>query len=179
MGNKLSIIAIGIAIVAVVSSIYGTTIGLRIGFVDSQRLVYEYDGTKEIQDEYNQESMLLRANLDSLNVEYQSALETFQSNESGWSSGVVSDERHKLIRLKEDLIRYEEYVQEHTGEREREMMTGVLNQINSFITEYGKQKGYDYILGTTSGGSILYGKPSNDITDDVLKELNQKYILGN
>ena len=55
------------------------------------------------------------------------------------------------------------------------MMEGVLNQVNSFVQDYGRKKGYDVIFGTTLSGNILYGKEVIDITNEVVEGLNQTY----
>ncbi len=39
----------------------------------------------------------------------------------------------------------------------------------------GKENNYNIIFGATDQGSILYGKEQKDLTDIVLKELNEDY----
>jgi len=51
----------------------------------------------------------------------------------------------------------------------------VINQVNSFIKEYGTQHNYNIIFGTTQGGNIVYAVDALNITDDVLKSLNEKH----
>ncbi|RZJ68005.1 MAG: OmpH family outer membrane protein, partial [Flavobacterium sp.] len=43
------------------------------------------------------------------------------------------------------------------------------------IKDYGKKKGFDYIYGTGDAATVLYAKDQYDITDEILKELNDKY----
>jgi len=48
--------------------------------------------------------------------------------------------------------------------------------IKDFIKEHGKAKEYDYILSTADGAStVLYSKDGQDITDEIVKLLNDKY----
>jgi hypothetical protein len=44
----------------------------------------------------------------------------------------------------------------------------ILAEINTYIKQYGKEKGYDFILGATDNGNIVYAAEGKDITDDVL-----------
>jgi outer membrane protein len=46
------------------------------------------------------------------------------------------------------------------------------------VEEYGKENGYDLILGTTTSGNILYGTEKKDITEQVLNALNNAYEKG-
>jgi len=43
------------------------------------------------------------------------------------------------------------------------------------LEQYGKDNGYDLLLGTTDGGNVLYGTPALDITQEVLDALNETY----
>jgi len=61
---------------------------------------------------------------------------------------------------------------------ETEMTQSVLNQVNSFVEQYGKEKGYDIVFGTTNSGNLLYAKESMDITKEVLEALNANYSSG-
>ena len=54
-------------------------------------------------------------------------------------------------------------------------MDSLLSKVKKTIKEYGKDKGYSFILGANDGGSVLYGKDNKDITEDVVKYLNSKY----
>jgi outer membrane protein len=46
--------------------------------------------------------------------------------------------------------------------------------IEEYLKEFNKDKGYTYILGYQEG-TIYYKDASYDITDEVLKGLNEKY----
>ncbi|MBI4646903.1 MAG: OmpH family outer membrane protein [Bacteroidia bacterium] len=80
-----------------------------------------------------------------------------------------------LTDQKNDIIKYTQTINNNAKEEENKMLEGVLNQINSFSEEYGKTNGYDLVFGTTLSGSILYGCPARDITDEILEALNNRY----
>ncbi len=179
MMSKLSVPAFFLACTSMGIAIYTLTKEAKIGFVNSQELVYEYHGTKEVQEKFEMQKTLWQANLDSLKSDYESELNLVRQTEEVRPNPEQMDlARPKLIELRENVLKYERFVQESTQLSEQEMMGGVLNQINSFVEKYGKENGYDYILGTTLSGSILYGAPSKDITDDVLEGLNHEYFEG-
>jgi outer membrane protein len=54
-------------------------------------------------------------------------------------------------------------------------MENIQKQLKSFLEEYNKEKKYTYILTTGSGlDYIIHKDPSLNITDDVIKGLNEK-----
>jgi outer membrane protein len=51
----------------------------------------------------------------------------------------------------------------------------VVSSVKKFIKSYGKEKGYAYIYGTGDAASILYAEDKYDITNEIIKLLNDKY----
>ena len=75
----------------------------------------------------------------------------------------------------QQLLRYRDAVQQQ-AQRENERLTkAVLEEINAYLKQYGKDKGYTFILGATEAGNIVYAAPGTDISDEVLKGLNDQY----
>ena len=50
-----------------------------------------------------------------------------------------------------------------------------VKKVKKEIRAYGKDNGYTYILGGGEGGSVIYGDEAKDVTDAILKILNDKY----
>ena len=57
-------------------------------------------------------------------------------------------------------------------------MDSLLSKVKKNIKEYGKQKGYTFILGANDGGSVLYGADNKDILKKLLNNLNNQYKSG-
>lgn len=54
-------------------------------------------------------------------------------------------------------------------------MDSLVVNVRKFIKSYGKEKGYAYIYGTGEAATVLYAEDKYDITNDVVKLLNDKY----
>ncbi len=49
-------------------------------------------------------------------------------------------------------------------------------EIESFLEDYAGSNGYSYILGTSQQTkAVMYGKPSLNVTEEVLESLNENY----
>ena len=58
----------------------------------------------------------------------------------------------------------------------QESLKVLSKEINDFVKEYAKEKGYNFVLGTSGeGGTVMYGEEKADITEDVLVQLNKAY----
>ncbi|MGB5387005.1 MAG: OmpH family outer membrane protein, partial [Eudoraea sp.] len=54
-------------------------------------------------------------------------------------------------------------------------MDSLISKVKKEINSYGKSNGFTYILSGGDGGSVLYGTDTKDLTQDILKILNEQY----
>jgi len=84
-----------------------------------------------------------------------------------------AEEEYNALVQKKQMQDYqlgnEEKVLQAEGQKEIDTL---VKQVKAFIKDYGKQKGYTFILGSNEAGSVLYGADAHDITEEVLKALN-------
>lgn len=137
----------------------------RLAYVRSEVLVNEFQGMKEAGQAYQQKQREWQSNLDTLQTDFARA------EKAGASAA-------QLAGISQNIQQYAAQVEQLAREEDRKMTQAVLEQINTFVEQYGKEKGYDLILGTTTAGNILYGKPGIDITEELLEALNKHYNPG-
>lgn len=61
------------------------------------------------------------------------------------------------------------------NELEAKYQENIWNKLNSYVKDYGKEKGYVYIYGLNGSGSIMYAADENDITLPLIEYVNNKY----
>lgn len=148
----------------------------KMAFVRSEELVYNFKGTKEARVKYDNEKQQWQSNLDTLQADFERSLRQFEKNLTSLSPAERREEEQKLSIQQEQLLQYKQAIEEKAYQRDEEIMQGVLNQINAFVEEYGKENNYDLIMGTTRSGNILYGREGIDITDELIKLINDQYL---
>jgi len=150
-----------------------------IAVVRSPELIQGFKAMKDAQARYGDKQKAWQANLETLEEDLQSAMNEYRAQYARLSNDEVQKRREQLEQKRSNYEEYSRALQEKAAEEENTMMQGVLNQINSFVMDYGEEHGYEVILGTTSAGSVLYGRETVDITDEILKALNAAYESGN
>ena len=108
-------------------------------------------------------------------MEYQKSLTSYQQvvNELTIDERVI---RENLLKVQQNnVIQYSENIKNLSKEEEDKMLGAVLNQVNSLVEAYGKEKDYDIIFGTTLSGNLLYGNDAVDITEELIVEINKSY----
>src|SRR5690606_19616194 len=168
------------ALIAVLSAFLFTTLQKpKIAYVRSQELIYNYMGTLEAQKKYESQQAVWQANIDTLKATYEQTRNAYKQTASSLSTAERQKKEQYLMSQQQQITQYIQAVNEKSTEEDERMMQGTLYQINSFVERYGKAHGYDIILGTTLSGNVLYGKQAIDITDELLKALNENYQTGN
>jgi outer membrane protein len=71
-----------------------------------------------------------------------------------------------------DLQDFDGRVQRDLGGRRDTVVKEIFNDIDQVVKDYGKQKGYDYVLNNRL---VLYSNGQFDITNDILADINKGY----
>jgi len=80
-----------------------------------------------------------------------------------------------LLQQQQDLMDLRDNLQANLLEEEQVMNRQILEYITSFLEEHKSEYNYQYILGKSFGGQVLYGDSTLDITQEVLDAINKKY----
>jgi outer membrane protein len=172
-------LAVLLALVALAFSTVNYVQKPKLAYVRSQELVYGYLGTKEARMKFEAKREQWQANADTLKADFEKEVKTFNEQVQNMAHQEREDRKMSLQMRQRQIMEYTRSLDEKAAKEDEEMMQGVLNQVNSFVEQYGEKKGYDIILGTTLSGSILYGKAFHDITEELLEALNKQYKGGN
>ena len=149
-----------------------------IKYIKSADLIYSFEGMKEAQKKQEKLTNEMQSNVDTLQMEFQKAVNQYNQDYSKLSKD-EKVEREKILNMQQtNMQQYSKNAELKIKEQDEKVTQGVLNQVNAFIEEYAKKMGYDVVLGTTTSGNILYGKENMDITDEVIKALNENYKTG-
>lgn len=173
--NKIVLMIATAAVIISGFSLYNSTRSPKVAYIRSADMIYAYEGMKEAQKIFQDKMQAWQSNLDTLRLELQRNVNSY-TQELGRLSVHDKTERQELLnRQQQNYNQYTKAINEKSKDEEQKMTEGVLNQVNSFVEEYSKAKGYDLVIGTTNAGNLLYAREYMDITDDVLKALNENY----
>ena len=112
---------------------------------------------------------------DSISQAFQIEAQAFQAKAQSMPQQKAQEE-YAAFQQKGQFIgqqlQQEDQVLQQEGQVE---MDSVISHVKKEIEAYGKAQGFTYILGGGEGGSVLYGTDKNDLTDEIVKMLNDKY----
>jgi outer membrane protein len=171
--RKSMLIVILVVLVSSVSLVFGQ---LKMGYVDSQKIMAQFQEAKDAQQKLDQIRGEYQAEYENKVREYQALAQEIDSQ-----SLLLSEEKKKeKLRLLQDkateIDQYKfEKLNPEGGEfyrKNQEIFKPVIEKINLVIQKIGRVEEYDYIFDATSG-VLVHALPKYDLTDQVLQELNR------
>lgn len=147
----------------------------KIGYVDNVKLMDEYQEKIDVETDFKVKADALNKKRDSISQAFQGEAQAFQA-EAEKMSQKKAQEQYGQMQQRGQMIgqqlQQEDQQLQAVGQTE---MDSIVSKVKKEVEAYGKANGYTFILGGGSGGSVLYGEESKDLTDEVVKLLNDKY----
>lgn len=162
---------IGLAVVLVLSSCQQH----KIGFVDYAGLMDGYQRKKDIEANYQTKAQAYARRRDSISQSFQLEAQALQVRTKDMPQQKAQEEFSTLQQRGQVIgqqLQQEEQFMQQSGQQK---MDSLINEVKARIQQYGKANGYSYILAGGDGGTVLYGDESEDITEAILKLLNEEY----
>ncbi len=148
---------------------------LKIAYVDSTRLLSDYQGMVDARRDYYHQQQEWKRNLDTLKAETTRSLLDYRKKQLALAPAQRQETEIELRVRQQQVINYQRAIQGRDNEAQEKLTHVVVDSTNAFLKRYGKQHDYDLVLLTSEGDNIAYSKDGFDITTPVLKELNDKY----
>lgn len=147
----------------------------KVVYVDTNVLMSKYQGMIDARAEFEKKAVAWQANMDTLIRNFQEELKSYEKERSRMTAREKELKEELLSNRQAQVNQYREAMAMKAREEEQKMTQTVLNGVNDFVKEYGKSKGYRYILGANGSGSLIYAKDAYNITEDLLRSLNEEY----
>lgn len=148
----VSILLLGIIVLEVKEKIFDK----KISYVDISQLVENYKLKKDLEGLATNNLYAIKNVIDSL-----SAVKKINPSDSGQLS-------HQIENAQQAFQQY--YTQSN-----QEITKKIWERLNPIINDFGKEKGYQIIIGATGTGALLYADKSHDVTEELTKYVNDKY----
>jgi outer membrane protein len=147
----------------------------KIGFVDNVTLMDGYQEKIDMEGRYKIKAEALNKKRDSISQAFQLEAQAFQTKAQSMPQ-TKAQEEYGLLQQKGQFIGQQLQQEEQQMQSEGQVeMDSLINKVKKEITSFGKSNGFTYILSGGEGGSVLYGTDAKDLTQDILKILNEKY----
>ena len=172
--KKISMVLIGLLFVVSTANV-ALGQNIRIGFVNSDRILAEFDEAKEAQSKLDIEAKKMEEEYKGMLAKLDSLSKDFERQKMIMSESRRQTKENEISQLQQSIQRYQVEKMGPEGEiyrKQSELVGPVLEKIKQVIEKVGKENKYDFIFDTVAG-NILYAEPVHDLTDKVLYELKR------
>ena len=140
--------------------------GLKIGFADKLKILFEYKKAKELNEALEKEKHNAKKEFDKRTEEIKKLRDEMEL----LSESARREKGPELEKKLRELDAFRREKQQEIGRKYDEGIRDISKEISDVCEKYGKDKGYDAILDARAA---LYVPGSLDMTDEILKELNK------
>ena len=147
----------------------------RIAYVDIDTLEANYEYLKTKRDELQKRQENLQDQMERAAQQLQRQQAAFvQKVQAGQVSQSEGEATQKRLIQEEKSLQTRQQAQMEQLIKERDNFNKDLqNRLDNFLEEYNKDKKFAYVLTYTKGGMILYADKAYDITEDVIRGMNE------
>ena len=154
----------------------GHSADLKIGYIDSERIFRSYKGTADAQTKLDKEVADWEKKAEEMRTEVEDLQKELEAQ-----SLLLSEEkkREKEQTLQAKYASYQQFVTSIWGpqgeavKKNEELTKPIIEKIDAILKNIGEEENYTFIFDAVGGG-LVYAKPTFDLTDRVIEELNKE-----
>lgn len=159
------------------SSVSAPANGARIAWVNIDTLEANFEYLKRSREAFGLKQQNMERELQGSYQAYQRDGAELQRKAAAGTLTQAEAEagKKRLAQMEQTLQTRDRTMTQQLAEEQAEFNKDLRKRFDSYFEEYNKDKHYDYILSYTIGSNIMFADKKLEITQDVIKGMNQRY----
>ncbi len=150
------------------------TAQVKIGYISSERIRNEYEEFKDAESQLQLEFQKVQTEYQDMLMRLDSLRQAYETQRLMSSPDWRREKEQEITNLEQSIQLFQSQKVGPEGElykRQAQMEYTILTKVKQAVDKVAISNGYDFIFDGSV--SLLYGKPTYDVTDDVLHELKK------
>lgn len=148
---------------------------LRVAYFNADTVRENYELFKVERDAMEKDMQAAEDRLVNEQKRFQSDVQEFQQRAEFLTITERENREKRLGQKQQELMQLEQKLTNDLSEKEAGVNKRIFENIEAFLKDYAKKNGFTYVFSYVPGGQLWYTDPALDITNDMLKHLNEKY----
>ncbi len=151
---------------------------LPVAFVNIDSVLLGYDLAKELNDELQSKQGKMKAKLEKDASEFEKEAQVFQDKVQRGiylTQQRAAEAQQKLVMKQKELQQLELEYSNQLAYEQQVMNARLFDSISNYIYKLNTPEKYQLIVAKSVTANVLYGSAKIDITQEVLKGLNENY----
>lgn len=139
----------------------------KVAYVNTYLIYNEFTLKKELEKKLEKTKLARQVLLDSIRAKIQI---------TALNKDLEPKElQQKIMELRQAYFTKEKQFNEENENQSQQYTTQIWDQLNQYIKEYGTEKNFDFILGATGQGSLMFAKETFDVSKELADYVNKRY----
>ncbi len=149
--------------------------GVRIAWANGDSVGKYYDLAIKMQNSLAEQQATAEKSLSDMYGKYEKKLSALQKEAPILGNTELQMKQQEIMQLEQTIMQEEQKLQGQLQQNAQMANLSYLEMTEEFMQEIGQRLGYDYVISYQLGGQVIYANPQHDITQQIIKELNQAY----
>jgi outer membrane protein len=145
---------------------------LKIGYIDSGKLMNEMPETDTAQVKLKQFEQTMQSQLQTMGQEYKNKVQAYQNNVGTMSDLIRQTKEKEIGDLQQRIQAFQSSAQDAIQQKQQALYQPIIKKVKDAIDAVGKEYHYTYILDVSQGLVLYYN--GDDVTPLVKKKLGLK-----
>lgn len=169
MIKKTGTILAFIAVAVLSITVYHFCFKQKQAFIDIPKVFNGFDMKNEMQKKLKQTEALRMKIIDSLSLELQVISNRLKAEPKNNALMAAFDAKRQYF------FQTKNQMEEDNAGLTEQYDKQILEQMSTYIMEYGKKNNYDFIYGSSGNGALMFADEKYNISDDIILFINSKY----
>ncbi|MCR9172726.1 MAG: OmpH family outer membrane protein [bacterium] len=144
--------------------------GQKTGHINTLELIDKMPEKAQAQEKLNNLQIETDAMLKELVVKYTNLGMDIEEQGETWSAVILQMKKNELLRMEQTIQDAKILAEKEFVYKEQELLAPILDKALAAIETVAEKRGYDYVIDTAAGSTLLSPK-EHDLMEDVLTEL--------
>jgi len=148
----------------------------QIVYINSDTLFAKYELFKEVQTRLEEKAKKAQDDLQARSLAFQREIADYQQKAPTMSAADRQSTEDRLARKQDELARHQQNASASFAQDEATENEALYKKITEYLKAHAEEKGYKFVLTYSAGNPyLLYAEPGQEITNEVVKALNEAY----
>lgn len=153
--------------------------GKKIVYVQIDSLLTNYDFFKDTKKELENKRFQLENELGTKGRSLENEIAFFQQKAQTMTVEQARSTEAQLVKKQQDFAQQRDRAVQSLSQEEATKNEELYTQIKAYIQKYNKENQYEFVLGYSQGGGILFADTTLNVTHKMVEGLNKAYAEKN
>ncbi len=150
----------------------------KFAFYNSDSVMLKYEFYKVNKKELETKQRILQADFSARQSQFENSVNAFQNSAGTMTASKIEETKQALGKKDQELREYGQTQEQNFIKQSQELNEKMSNNIAENVKKYAEANGYTFVFAYSKASvalGLVYAQESHNITDDIVKALNEEY----